>query len=244
LEPIFVNRTIIALSLAAALSGAFVCLPHVRGQNPPTAARAPKPAPSLKIAVVDFPTILREYRKVIDKRREMNGIAEDGNAKIRQLQGEGQALLKQEGSLDQESNEFQEHQKMLYQLENSIKTTKASAERDMKTQNLKISLEVYQDLQGALKLFSQRNDLALVLRIDSDAALAKDYRGIGQTLGQHIIYNRHLDDITAAVLSYLNRQYESAAKDSGREVSSETASPAKTPSRTLPALPNRKPAHR
>ena len=246
-EPTFVKKTIIVVITAAALTGAFVCLPNVRGQNGAAAERPsgatksspPKSSSASKIAVIDVRMVLREYKKSVDKLQEIKVLADAGNARIRQMQEEGQAVVKslQDKTLDPESDEVRLRQKKAFQLESSIKTTKASAERDMELQSVKITLAVYQDLQAALKLFSDQNGYNLVLQIDREAADAKDYRIVSQSLGQRILFHRH-DDITAAVLSHLNHRYETeqAAAD---ESTAPVASP-KQANRTLPVSPNRK----
>lgn len=243
------KKTIIAVTTAAVLCGVFVCLPNVRGQNG-AAARTPKSSPhasqQLKIAVIDFGMILREYQKAADKMQEIKAIADAGNAKIRQMQGEGQELVKplQEGHIDQESDEFRVREKKIFQLENSIKSFKATAERDMNMHGVKNSLAVYQDLQAALKLYCEQNGYTLVLQIDREASAAKDYRVIGKTLGQQIFYHRSDEDITAAVLSYLNHRYEAARAEAGTDESAAPGAAAREPGRTLPASPNRKAAAR
>jgi Skp family chaperone for outer membrane proteins len=254
-----VKRTIIAITTVAALFGTFVCLPKVRGQNGTAPARAPNSSPRsttqssagqssqpLKIACIDFGMILKDYKKVADKRRKLNGIAEAGNAKIRQLQGEGQALAKplQEGHVDQESDEFAARTKKLFHLENSIKACKAQADRDMKMESVKISAAVYQDMQAALKLFSEQNGYTLVLQIDREAAAADDYRLIQKIAGQQIFYYRSHDDITVAVLSHLNQEYEAERAKAGTDDPAAPASSVDEPTRSIPASPNRKRATR
>lgn len=247
-----VKKTIIAVTTATAMLAAFVCLPNVHGQNGPAARAnsspksAPQSSPALKIACIDFETILKEYKKVADKLQERNAIAEAGNAKIRQMQGEGQAVVKllQDGKIDQDSDEFRAREKKAFQLENSIKACKATTERDIKLQTVKISVAVYADLQAALKLFSEQNGYTLVLQIDREAAHAEDYRLTQKALGQPIFYYRSHEDITVRVLSYLNRRYEAERKEAGLDESAAPVSPADQPTRTIPVSPNRKPATR
>jgi Skp family chaperone for outer membrane proteins len=190
--------------------------------------------------------ILRDYKKVGEKRQDLTAIAEAGNAKIRQMQAEAQVILKplQEGTIDQESDDFTARQKKLFQLENSIKTCKATSERDMKLQGVKIAVAVYEDLQSALKLFSEQNGYTLVLQIDREAAEAKDFRLLPKTIGQSIFYYRSREDITVAVLGYLNQRYETERAESGSDDSGAPVRPAVEPTRSIPASPNRKPSPR
>jgi Skp family chaperone for outer membrane proteins len=247
-ELMFVKKTIIAVITAAALSGAFVCLPPVRGQNGAAVERpsgatksaSPKSSATPKIAVIDVRMILREYKKSADKLQEIKDLADAGNAKIRQMQAEGQALARplQDETLDPDSDEVRVRQKKVFQLESSIKATKALAERDMNVQGVKITLAVYQDLQAALKLFSDQNGYTLVLQIDREAAQAKDYRVVAKLPVQNIFFYRSYDDITLAVLSHLNNRYQTE-----QAVADESTAPVSSPiqsNRTLPVSPNRK----
>ncbi len=259
------KKTLIAVMTAAALCGAFVWLPSVRGQNGPAAPRgtnaatdshaqgahdrdakhAPQASPPLKIALVDFQVVLRDYKKAADKVTEMKASLEAGNARIQQISGEMQAIAKsvQEAKIEQDSDEYRTSEKKLYQLDTSRKTYKASAERDMKIQGAKVSLTVYQDLQEALKLFCDKSGYTLVLQIDREIAAAKDYRMFQQTAAQPIIYHRSHDDITLAVISYLNHRYEAERGDEATEESTSGTLPAE-PTRSIPVSPNRKPAAR
>ena len=250
------KRTIIAATAAAVLCGAFICLPSVRGQNGPTAGRAAKsqskaspaaaPASSatLKIACLDMGLILRDYKKMADRKRELARMAEAGNAKIRQMQGEGQALVKhmQDEKIDQDSDEFSACAKKKFQLESSIKTCKATAERDMKLQSVKIAAAIYEDVQAALKLFCEQNGYTLVIQIDREADRTDDYRMVQRVIGQQIIYHRHQEDISVAVLTHLNKLYEAEHTDAGSDDSAASghSDDQPTPTRTIPVSPNRK----
>jgi Skp family chaperone for outer membrane proteins len=249
-----VKITIIAGMAAATLCGAFVCLPIVRGQNGPTAGRAVKsPAKSspaaaagssaaLKIACLDMGLIIREYRKMADKQQELKAINDLANAKISQINGEMAALAKpvQEGKIDRESEEYGAREKKLYQLDNARKACKATGERDMKLQSVKIMSAIYKDAQAALKLFSEQNGYTLVIQVDREAAKTQDYRMIQNVAGQLVIYHRSQDDITLRVLSYLNNQYETERAEAGIEETSSSDQSDDLPTRTIPASPNRK----
>jgi Skp family chaperone for outer membrane proteins len=109
---------------------------------------------------------------------------------------------------------------------------------------VKISVVVYQDLQAALKLFSEQNGYTLVVQIDREAAASDDYRLIQKTMGQQIFYYRSQEDITVAVLSYLNDRYEAERAEGGIEEEAAPISPGNEPTRSIPASPNKKPSKR
>ena len=248
------KRTIIAGTTAATLLGLFVCLPSVRGQNGQAASRAAsshaKTSPAaasghsgaLKIACIDMQLILKEYKKVADQKRELALLGETANAKIRQIQAEKQALVKrwEEDKVDQDSDEYSARVKKAYQIENSMKTCQSGAQREMQLQSVKIAAAVFEDVQAALKIFSEQRGFTLVLQIDRDAAKTEDYRMSRQVTAQPVVYYRGQEDITVAVLSYLNNHYQAERAEAGLEDTAEPAASAEQPSRTIPVSSNRK----
>ncbi len=253
LEPIAVNKTTLAVASAASLLGAFVCLPHVRGQQGqpadragktsqrPAAAAAAAPA-GLKVACFDMNLILKEYHKMADRQHELDDIANEGNAKIAHYQKEYQAVTKsiQEDKIDKESDEYVALAKKAYQAQNSGKSAQAAKERNIKMQSLKITAAVYADVQAALKLFCEQNGYTLVLQVDREADTTTDYRMFQRPLAQPTFYYRKRDDITVAVLTYLNDQYDAERKAAGVERNTDAAAEDELPTRSIPASPNRK----
>jgi hypothetical protein len=94
-------------------------------------------------------------------------------------------------------------------------------------------------------LYSEQNGYTLVLQIDREAAHTKDYRLAQKaTFGQSIFYYRSHEDITVAVLSYLNQRYETERAQAGLDDGARPVSPVEEPTRSIPVSPNRKKASR
>jgi len=191
-------------------------LPDVRGQSGNPAPRAVKPVPPMKIAVIDLGLILRQYKKSEDLMEDVKATAEAGNAKITQLVGQGKELAKplEEGSLDQESPEFLERERKVLRLQTYLKTLKATTEREMKKQGARATLDVYQDIQAALARYCEQNGYTLVLNFDREASTAPESQVASRSLNQPIMFHQSRDDVTDAILGYLNHKYEAASRDS------------------------------
>lgn len=226
------KKPFLIVGVLAASCCAIVSLPDVRGQNGNPAARAGKPVPAMKVAVIDLGLILRQYKKSEDLMEEVKATAEAGNAKITQLVGQGKELAKplEEGALDQESPEFLERERKVLRLQTYLKSLKATTEREMKKQGAKASLDVYEDIQAALQLYCEQNGYTLVLNFDREATTASESQVVGRALSQGIMFHNSRDDVTDAILGYLNHQYEAANRDSGPTAAK--ASPAKSAAKT------------
>ncbi len=219
-------------TFAVACCGALALLPHARGQTAATTARGARPA--LKIAVLDMAQLLRQYKKTVELRDEINTSGETSNAKLKEMYGKGQELIQslKDGSIEPESPKFRERELEIYRLESYIKSAKTSAEKELKRQELKASVEVYDEIQDVLKLFCEHNGFTVILRIDNEGAAATDPQALGRFLGQNIIFHQHRDDITSSVVAYLNRRYESSAQSeaaTGPKSSPPSSQPATSP---------------
>jgi Skp family chaperone for outer membrane proteins len=176
--------------------------------------------------------ILREYKKSEDLMEDVKATAEAGNAKITQLVGQGKELAKplEEGSLDQESPEFLERERKVLRLQTYLKSFKATTEREMKKQGARASLEVYQDIQAVLERYCEQNGYTLVLNFDREATTAPESQVVTRSLSQAIMFHQTRDDVTDAILGYLNHKYEAASRDS--QPSAASAAPAKSAGKT------------
>jgi Skp family chaperone for outer membrane proteins len=239
-----VKRPFLILGAVTLFAGAIVCLSDVRGQSGNAAQRTPRTVVPMKVAVIDLGTILRQYKKSEDLMEDVKAMAEAGNAKIKQLTGQGQELAKplQEKSLEEDSPEYLERERKLLKLETYLKSLKSTTEREMKKQGARASLDVYEDLQEALHLYCEQNGYTLVLNFDREAASAPESQ-LQRSLGQAILFHQTRDDITDAILGYLNHKYEAANRSSNRPAAavspanSSAKSPLKTATESRPGRP-------
>jgi hypothetical protein len=67
-----------------------------------------------------------------------------------------------------------------------------------------------------VRQFAEQNGYTLVLKIDREFEASTSYKTIQQTLSQMVMRHSASDDITDAVINYLNKQYEAAGESAAR----------------------------
>lgn len=210
------KNLLIALTLTVGLCLAIVWLPDACGQEASPAARSAKPANPSRIAVVDMGLVIRQYAKTADAMQDVKAAAEAVTARDKEKLTKYQELGKglKEAELDPESPEFRSKEKKIVQLSAEITTSRAVADKDLKQREAKALISIYQDAKEAVRVLAEQNGYTLVLRIDREAIAAKNYATMQQTMGQLVVRHDGREDITDAVIAYLNSQYEPAAGDS------------------------------
>jgi Skp family chaperone for outer membrane proteins len=196
--------------------GLLAILPCASGQTAASPVSGARPA--LKIAVVDMGQVLQQYKQASYVRDEVKAAGEAKNAKLQEMVGKGQELIKslKEAALDPDSTEFRERETKIFQIESYAKAYKSSAEKELQRENMKASLAVYNEIHEALRVFSQQNGFAAILRVDNEARSLTDPTSAGRVLSQDVIYYR-ARDITNPVVVYLNNKYDSPDANKARK---------------------------
>ncbi|MGE5191849.1 MAG: OmpH family outer membrane protein [Deltaproteobacteria bacterium] len=206
------KKLLITLTLAAGLCSAFVWLPDACGQNGAPPSRAVRPAGASRIALIDLGEVLRKYRKYEDVSQEAKAAREAAGVRYRQKVEHVQELGKelQEAKLERESPQYAEKEKKFYQLSAGIDTFRAVTEKELKQSEARILLAIYQEVTGAVQEIAEQNGYTLVLRFDREAVAARSYSTISQTVSQPVVRHDSRDDISDAVIAWLNKQYDAA----------------------------------
>lgn len=206
------KRLAICAALFAGASGALLWSPLAEGQNGRPAARAPREAPPLKIAVIDVGVILGEYKKTEDLREELVSIDKSVGDKTKQLAEQGKELEKKLAKLEQGTPEYLELEQKVQKAASDFNVFRVMQQKDLKHRAAEVQVEVYHDVALAAKKFAEKNDYTLVLQINREIALGRQHRDMNAVLAQPIVRHSPADDITDPILAYLNQQYEAQSQ--------------------------------
>lgn len=236
------KKMLMTLTLAAGLCAAVVWLPDACGQNSAATARAGKATNGSRIAFIDLFETMRNYKKSQDLSDRVRSTAEMAGAKDKQMKAQIQekGMELQKSELDQESREYLQKEKTIIQSATSHKMFQAMSQKEIKKEEAKASLAIYQDVAAAAQQFAEQNGYTLVLQIDHEGQAAKDYKTVAQSLEQRVMRHSAGDDITNSVIAYLNKQYEEAGGAEGLAGESPVKnSPSKSPSSAKRKAPAR-----
>lgn len=195
----------------------------------PTAAAQGKAQPS-RVAVIDMAEVFANYDRFEDVRKQLEGEIEASSAKSKEIIARMQGLQKelQSGTYKQDSPEYLQKAADLNKLQTDLKveqTTLSSKFMKKEAENYKA---IYGEVTAAVKLFCEYRGYSMVIRYRKDGDDASENPGeILQNMNKLVVYNAPEDDITDAIIKYLDGQY---AKSSGKPVRDQRAAAKQTAS--------------
>lgn len=196
-----------SLLWSASLWGALamVAPSSVRAQAP-AAANANTPQ---KIAVLDTERVFLESEQFKKLRDELLELKKAKQQKLDQLQQQKAALMSdvREQQLDFDSAEMVSKEEELIKLETSAKTYAAVAKQQVMRRELEIQSEMFQMVQKALDKFAETNGYSMVLNAHKLDESVENPNELTRTMLQTVTWHRNREDITDAVIQYLNQRY-------------------------------------
>lgn len=237
-----------SLLLSASLVGALaVVAPTSARAQAPAAANANANANSApqKIAVLDTERVFLESEQFKKLREELLELKKSKQQKLEQLQQQKQALVTdvREQQLEFDSAEMVSKEEELIKLETSAKTYAAVAKQQVARRELEIQAEMFQIVQKALDRFAETNGYAMVLNAHKLDESVENPNELTRTMLQTVTWHRNREDITDAVIQYLNQRYNSAdnvqpASATGSAKPKATQAEGTRPAGTKPAAGN------
>ncbi len=181
----------------------------------PSSARAQAPAAAnanaapQKIAVLDTERVFLESEQFKKLRDELVELKKSKQQKLDQLQQQKAALVSdvREQQLDFDSAEMVSKEEELIKIETSAKTYAAVAKQQVMRRELEIQSEMFQAVQKALDKFAETNGYSMVLNAHKLDESVENPNELTRTMLQTVTWHRNREDITDAVIQYLNQRY-------------------------------------
>lgn len=193
------------LSVAVLACIAVLTVPAM-GQNAQPAAKSQlKPA---VIGLVDMAKVFKEYKKFEDMRQglttEMQGKQAEGQAKAKAANKIKEELkLLQAGSPD-----YLRRESDLVKLTTELQAMAQVAKNHLARREAEIFEGVYRDAIKVVKLYAEHFGYTMIIRFNSEPLTGDNPQKLATGLNKLVVYSRPQDDITEAVIDYLNRQYK------------------------------------
>jgi len=209
-------RRISLVVLGACVLCAGVALTQLQAQQRPAAATrpaAPPAAPSIQhgVAVVDVTYILEHYsrlKQAMEVYKRDAQLAEEGLKKERDALAKRAEVMK---TLKPGSEDFKRLEEELTKGESDWKLKVAAQRRDFAERESKNYLRAYQELSAAVKAYSERNGIQLVLRFNGAPIDPNNREMVQMEVFKMVMYFDKSIDITDPILAELNRNAAIAA---------------------------------
>lgn len=175
------------------------------GQTQPAAAAAP-----VKIGLVDMARVFKEYNKFEDMRASLKGEMEAALSEAKKIASDAEKVKEELKLLKPGSAEYVKREADLAQLSSDFETKRKLANVQYQRKEAEIFQDIYVDAVGVIKLYAEHFKYSMVMRFNSADLDKSNPTSVVNGLNKLVIYHRPQDDITEAVIDYLNRKYTPA----------------------------------
>ncbi|MDA0591133.1 MAG: OmpH family outer membrane protein [Planctomycetota bacterium] len=195
------KKLILALTAALCLSG---ILGTVQAQTAKPAAAVP-----VKIGLVDMARVFKEYKKFQSLRDDLKEIMETRMKEAQAIATEAKTISEEIKLLRQGSAEFIAKESRLTELTTQFQTKQKVAQAEYVRKEAEIFEQIYVEARDVIKLYSEHFEYTLVLRFNSQPldTQSGNPQEIANNLNKLVVYHRAQDDITDAIVEFLNRKF-------------------------------------
>jgi Skp family chaperone for outer membrane proteins len=196
-----VKKTVSVVALAFCIG---LTTPAMSQTQP--AATAPAATP-VKIGLVDMARVFKEYNKFEDMRATLKGEMEIALAEAKAIAANAEKVKEELKLLKPGSAEYIKRESDLAQLSSDFDTKRKLANVQYQRREAEIFQDIYVDAVEVVKLYAEHFKFSMVMRFNSADLDKSNPSTVANGLNKLVIYHRPQDDITDAVIDYLNRRY-------------------------------------
>ena len=193
--------TVVALACCIGLTA------PAMGQTKPAAATPAPAATPVKIGLVDMARVFKEYKKFEDMRATLKAEMEVALAEAKKIAANAEKVKEELKLLKQGSAEYIKRESDLAQLSSDFEAKRKVANLQYQRKEAEIFQNIYVDAVDVIKLYAEHFDYSMVMRFNSADLDKSNPTSVVNGLNKLVIYHRPQDDITDAVIDYLNRKY-------------------------------------
>ena len=195
--------------------------PAAAGAQPAAAATANQP---VKIGLVDMARVFREYDKFNDMRTGLDAEWQESLEEIKAIAGKAKKVQEELALVKKGSPAFIEREAEIASLSSQFETKQKLNQVNFRRKHADMFEKVYIDARDVIKLYAEHFKFTMIMRFNSEALDEENPEKIASSINKLVVYHRPSDDITDAVIEYLNRKYAPS-----RPAVPKTATPAGAP---------------
>ena len=198
------------LSATAVIVLAASVVGMAQGQAPRT---QPETGP---IGLIDMAHVFKNYKKFEAMTKDLQAEIQQSEAKLKaaaqqlkELAEQGQQL---KTTVNESSPQFIEHEKRFTQAATEFESMKKIEQREFLRKEAQIYKTIYLEVADAVEQAANHYKYSVVLRFSREEIdAAGDPKELIQSMNRQVVFHRAEDDITDAVLAYLNKNYDRTA---------------------------------
>ena len=210
------------------LAGASFFLANVSGRD---SAADDANAPH-KIGVIDVEYITEKYERVKTDWEELKAEGQQLEEKLKGMVAKGTEMSNEYKTLKEGSAERKAMEEKITEYQAKYNAKQKLYKADFARDQAKMQVAIFQDIQEAVKAIATHNNITLVVKVSrTEGVNPNDMQRMTMAMQQPCVYFREQDDMSKAVVSYLNKKYLKENPDAANRVvpagNEETTKPAK-----------------
>ena len=162
-----------------------------------------------KVGLIDMAHVFQNYKKFEVLREELKAEIAKSDSTAKQMAEAMKTLQAQMADLKSGSPDYVNAEKRLLKMKSEFDAFTQGARRDLMRRESAIYKTVYLEVSDAVNKYADYYKYTLIIRFDRQALDDKATPPeVVQRMNKQVVFHRADDDITDAVLQYLNRLYD------------------------------------
>ncbi len=193
----------IALFVTALACSLAVASPAMAQQ----AATAPAKDAGAKIGLIDMAKVFQNYEKFKDLTEGLNAEAKARMEERKKIADQAKKIAEEIKAFKQGTPQYIELEAKFAQLQSQFAAQEKLDGVNYNRQQADVFEKTYVEVTNVVGVYAKHFGFTLVVRFNSEPLDAENPQKLTSGLNKLVIFHRPQDDITDAVVEYLNRQY-------------------------------------
>lgn len=170
------------------------------------------PEQAHRIALIDMARVFKNYKKFDNLREELKGGLQETEERFKKMAEQIRREQSELKLLKEGTDEYAQKEKLILAHTTQAETFRKTQQRDLIRKEAQIYKTVYLEVADAVQKYATHYNFTLVLRFTSDDVETQENpEDVMRGLNRQVVYYRPSEDITNAIVNYLNARYQRTA---------------------------------